>query len=120
MSTQTPTEPSKAIPDLEASPANGSPPPIHPHVGGYDEKEAFLVRFEPDDPRNPRNFRRTHKIWIAFQMSLLTTAGTLGAAIMTPASPQIAEYVGVSTEATSLVVALYMLGSSSRFIPSLS
>ena len=110
MSTQTPTEPSKAIPDLEASPANGD---------GYDEKEAFLVRFEPDDPRNPRNFRRTHKIWIAFQMSLLTTAGTLGAAIMTPASPQIAEYVGVSTEATSLVVALYMLGSSSRLIPSL-
>ena len=119
MSTQTPPDASKAIPDPEARPANGSPP-IHPHVDGYDEKEAFLVRFEPDDPRNPRNFRRARKIWIAFQMSLLTTAGTLGAAIMTPASPQIAEYVGVSTEAISLVVALYMLGSSSRFIPSLS
>ncbi|KAF9892141.1 hypothetical protein FE257_002547 [Aspergillus nanangensis] len=75
-----------------------------------EDKESFLVRFEANDSGDPRNFSPAYKIWIAFQMSLLTTAGTLGAAIMTPASSQIAEYAAVSSEATSLVVALFMLG----------
>ncbi|KAJ6086267.1 major facilitator superfamily domain-containing protein [Penicillium sp. IBT 16267x] len=72
--------------------------------------EAFEVGFEPDDVTNPKNFSTLYKIWLVFQMSILAMTGALGSSIISPESTQIAEYTGISTEVTSLTVALFVLG----------
>lgn len=72
--------------------------------------EAFKVGFESNDVTNPKNFSPLYKIWLVFQMSMLAMTGALGSSIISPGSAQIAEYTGVSTEATSLTVALFVLG----------
>ncbi|KAJ5994556.1 major facilitator superfamily domain-containing protein [Penicillium sp. IBT 35674x] len=72
--------------------------------------EAFKVDFELDDVANPKNFSTLYKIWLVLQMSMLAMTGALGSSIISPGSTQIAEYTGVSTEVTSLTVALFVLG----------
>lgn len=72
--------------------------------------EAFKVGFESDDITNPKNFSTLYKIWLVFQMSMLAMTGALGSSIISPGSTQIVEYTGVSTEVTSLTVALFVLG----------
>ncbi|KAJ5605401.1 major facilitator superfamily domain-containing protein [Penicillium lagena] len=72
--------------------------------------ENFKVNFQPDDPKNPKNFSTPYKIWLVFQMSLLAMTGALGSSIISPGSTEIAEYTKVSTEVTSLTVALFVLG----------
>lgn len=74
------------------------------------EIETFKVDFELDDVTNPKNFSTLYKIWLVFQMSMLAMTGALGSSIISPASTQIGDYTNVSTEATSLTVALYVLG----------
>ncbi|KAJ5281768.1 major facilitator superfamily domain-containing protein [Penicillium angulare] len=76
----------------------------------FQNLESFKVSFEPDDPNNPKNFTSVYKIWLVFQMSLLAMTGALGSSIISPASPKIAEYANISTEVTSLTVALFVLG----------
>ncbi|KAJ5113154.1 major facilitator superfamily domain-containing protein [Penicillium angulare] len=92
-----------ASPDLESQ----SQPT---EKSSFEEHESFKVSFEPDDANNPKNFTPIYKIWLVFQMSLLAMTGALGSSIISPASPKIAEYAGVSTEVTSLTVALFVLG----------
>ncbi|KAJ5784298.1 major facilitator superfamily domain-containing protein [Penicillium pulvis] len=75
-----------------------------------DDIEAFKVYFELDDITNPKNFSTRYKIWLVFQMSMLAMTGALGSSIISPGSTQIAGYTSVSTEATSLTVALFVLG----------
>ncbi|KAJ5172022.1 major facilitator superfamily domain-containing protein [Penicillium capsulatum] len=86
--------------DLEAKGA-ASPP------AKLDE---FKVQFDRDDRNNPKNFSTIYKIWLVFQMSMLAMAGALGSSIISPASTEIAADVHVSTEITSLTVALFVLG----------
>ncbi|KAJ6014162.1 hypothetical protein N7540_008753 [Penicillium herquei] len=74
------------------------------------DSQAFKVNFEKDDPKNPKNFSVSYKIWIVFQMSLLAMNGALGSSIISPGSAQIAAYTNISSELTSLTVALFVLG----------
>ncbi|KAJ5526355.1 hypothetical protein N7494_013005 [Penicillium frequentans] len=75
-----------------------------------EDIEAFKVDFELDDVTNPKNFSTLYKIWLVFQMSMLAMTGALGSSIISPGSTQIAEYTSASIEATSLTVALFVLG----------
>ena len=93
-------------PDLEANVTPPSPP------NKPQEDDDFKVQFDKDDPKNPQNFNSLYKSWLVFQMSMLAMAGALGSSIISPASTEIAEYVHVSTEVTSLTVALFVLGES--------
>ena len=72
--------------------------------------DPFLVKWEPQDPKNPRNWPTPYKAWITFQLSMLALTASLGSSIVAPAQPVIAEYLGVSEETTILVVSLYVLG----------
>jgi hypothetical protein len=77
------------------------------------EKEAGgtvsnVVKWGRDDPDNPRNWALGYKIWITFQLGMLAMCGSLGSSIIAPAEEVIAEYVGVSSEVTVLMISLYM------------
>lgn len=70
----------------------------------------ILVTFEAGEKSNPQNSHPAYKIWLTAQMSLLALAGALGSSILSSASAEIAEDVGVKSEVTSLTVALFVLG----------
>lgn len=77
---------------------------------GDRDRETFLVKFEDNDLENPRSFSSTYKGWLVFQLSLLTMAGSLASAIMAPSAEEMAEYLNIHLETTSLTVALFILG----------
>ncbi|KAH8807427.1 bicyclomycin resistance protein [Xylogone sp. PMI_703] len=93
-------------PDIENMP----PPAPKTEEVGDEERDQFLVRLEANDPKNPRNFSSVYKAWLVFQMSLLAMVGSLGSSIISPAETGIVEDMNVSVEATSLTVALFVLG----------
>lgn len=74
------------------------------------DKSLYLVQFEDGDSQNPKNFNPVYKARLVFQMSLLAMAGSLGSSIISPAQSSIAQAMNVSNEATSLTVALFVLG----------
>jgi hypothetical protein len=67
-----------------------------------------VVGWERDDPENPRDWSLGFKVWITFQLGMLALSGSLGSSIIAPAEEVIAEYVGVSSEVTVLMISLYM------------
>jgi hypothetical protein len=70
----------------------------------------FLVRFEDGEAANPKNFNTFYKAWVTFVLGLQAFAGAVGSAIVTPAEEAVAAHFGVSQEATTLLLALYLLG----------
>lgn len=80
------------------------------HAVPLGEETKLLVTFEAGEKSNPHNFHPVYKIWLTTQMSLLALAGALGSSILSSASSEIAEYATVSSEVTSLTVALFVLG----------
>ena len=92
-----------ALSDLEAQPASSE-------QMKREGQDAFKVQFDKNDPEDPKNFSSLYKVWLVFQMSLLTMCGALGSSIISPGSQEIAKYTGVSMEVTSLTVALFVLG----------
>lgn len=75
-------------------------------------KSAYLVRFEDGDPENPKNFHSYYKAWLILKMSMLAFVGSLGSSIMSRAQADLADYLGVSMEATALTLSLFVLGKS--------
>jgi hypothetical protein len=75
------------------------------------EREAFLLHFDPGDSEDPRNFTFLRKVWITFIMSMLAFLGLFGTSVVAPAEPVIAAYEHSSIELTTLLVALYILGT---------
>lgn len=71
---------------------------------------AYEVKFDDNDPANPRGWSSGYKACITMQLGFLALVGSVGSSIISPAEPIIAEYTGVSQEVTVLVVALYVLG----------
>ncbi|KAL8897843.1 MAG: hypothetical protein Q9207_006997 [Kuettlingeria erythrocarpa] len=75
-----------------------------------DEKEAYRVDWEPNDPQNPLNWTAAYRGWLTFQLGMLALAASLGSSIIAPAGNTIAEYVRVSPEVATLSLSLYVLG----------
>jgi hypothetical protein len=92
--------------DLE----KGSEPRQTSATGQTDDNDAFLVKWEEDEPANPRNWSNLYKAFLTFQLGMLAMSGSLGSSIIAPAQGAIAEEFGVSRQATVLCVALYVLG----------
>ena len=106
----------------------GIPPVLEPHSSDADDLEngsktfeslqaerpspddAFLVRFDDNEPANPRNWRPWYKAFITLQLGMLAFAGSLGSSIISPAEGAIAEEFQVSREVTVLCISLYVLG----------
>jgi hypothetical protein len=72
--------------------------------------DTFKVKFEDNDPKNPKNYSPSHKVFLVIQMALLALAGSLGSSITSPAVASIAEYTHTTSEVTALTVALFVLG----------
>ena len=75
-----------------------------------DEKNAYLVDWEPNDEANPRNWSTSYKSWITFQLGMLALSASLGSSIISPAEDAIMAYTNVSSEVVVLSVSLYILG----------
>lgn len=89
---------------------------MQPHADEESERKAFLVRFESGDPEDPYNFSPGRKMAVLIQMSFLGLVGALGTSIMAPAETAIAKYTDTSTEVTTLVLSLYVLGRTAPLI----
>ena len=75
-----------------------------------DEKEAYRVDWEPNDPENPRNWKTAYKGWLTFQLGMLALAASLGSSIISPANNAISAYIHVSPQVATLSLSLYVLG----------
>ena len=80
-----------------------------PEDGTQSSEDPNLVKWDADDPENPRNWSVTYKCWITFQLGMLALAASLGSSITSPAGDAIAAYLGVSSEVSVLSVSLYVL-----------
>ena len=96
--------------DLEKRPPAPSP---------ADRTDAFQVRFADADPDDPKNWNQYYKAWITFQLGMLAISGSMGASIVAPAEPYVADEFGLPREVTVLMLALFILGRSSspRTVP---
>ena len=75
-----------------------------------EHDDAFLVKFDPGERTNPRNWSTAYKSFLTFVLGMQALCGSLGSSIIAPAEAVIAQKFGVSTEVTVLCVALYVLG----------
>ena len=75
-----------------------------------DEKKTYLVNWEPNDKANPRNWSKSYKSWITFQLGMLALAASLGSSIISPAEDAIMAYTKISTEVAVLPISFYILG----------
>lgn len=80
-------------------------------------EDPFLVKFEENDPENPKNWSANYKACLTLLLGMLAFAGSFGSSVISPAQPEIAKEFGISEEVTVLTVSLYVLGFA--FGPSL-
>ena len=85
-------------------------PAASPDNAKGQEKDAYLVGWEPDERGNPKNWKTSYKVFLTFQLGMLAMAASLGSSIVTPAEEFITEYTGVSSEVATLSLSLYVLG----------
>lgn len=75
-----------------------------------DEKDAYLVDWEPNDKANPRNWSTSYKSWITFQLGMLALSASLGSSIISPAEDAIMAYTHISSEVAVMPISFYILG----------
>jgi DHA1 family multidrug resistance protein-like MFS transporter len=75
-----------------------------------DSNDKLVEWYGVDDPDNPQNWSTWKKSFTFFQICLLTFAVYSGSAIITPAQPTFVEIYGISAQASSLVLSMYVLG----------
>ena len=75
-----------------------------------NEKNAYLVDWEPNDKANPHNWSTPYKSWITFQLGMLAMSASVGSSIISPAQDAIMAYTHVSAEVAVLPVSFYILG----------
>ena len=79
-----------------------------PEDGTQSSEDPYLVKWDVNDPENPRNWSVTYKFWVTFQLGMLALAASLGSSIISPTGDAIAAYLGVSSEVSVLSVSLYV------------
>jgi len=77
-------------------------------ANGTDTRDPYLVDWEPNDKDDPRNWSTSFKTWCTVQLSMMALAASIGSSIIAPGESTIAAYTDVTSEATVLVVSLYM------------
>lgn len=73
-------------------------------------KDKRLVEWSEDDPHNPRNWSTAKKVFVTFQICLLTTSVYIGSAIYTAGIPGIQQQFQVSEVKALLGLTLFVLG----------
>ena len=109
---QTPSvqpESPSALHDNDVENLQGVPSQIEKERG-KNEKDSFLVDWEPNDTANPRNWSTGYKSWITFQLGMLALSASLGSSIISPAEDAIIQYTHISSEVAVLPISLFILG----------
>lgn len=105
--------PSQSSPDLEmnltVAPQGGESQTDSKTVD-EDSKNHYLVKWDANDPGNPKHWNRWYKAWLTLQMTLLAFVGSFGASIPSPTQTILEEEFHISLETTVLVVSLFVLG----------
>lgn len=73
-------------------------------------KDKTLVEWSENDPHNPRNWSTPKKVFVTFQICLLTTSVYIGSAIYTAGIPGIQQKFHVSEVKALLGLTLFVLG----------
>lgn len=73
-------------------------------------KDKRLVEWAENDPHNPRNWSTPKKVFVTFQICLLTTSVYIGSAIYTAGLPGIEQQFHVSEVKALLGLTLFVLG----------
>jgi DHA1 family multidrug resistance protein-like MFS transporter len=66
--------------------------------------------YGPDDPENPMNWGTFKKVWVTFEICLLTFSVYIGSAIYSAGILDVSEVFGVSRVAATLGLTLFVLG----------
>lgn len=66
--------------------------------------------YGPDDPDNPQNWSTIKKVWVTFEICLLTFSVYIGSAIYTAGIEDVSRVFGVSRVAATLGLTLFVLG----------
>lgn len=73
-------------------------------------KDSLLVDWEENDPHYPRNWSTPKKLFVTFQICLLTTSVYIGSAIYTAGIKDVSKQFHVSEVAALLGLTLFVLG----------
>lgn len=73
-------------------------------------KDKRLVEWAENDPHNPRNWSTHKKVFVTFQICLLTTSVYIGSAIYTAGLPGVQQQFHVSEVKALLGLTLFVLG----------
>ena len=73
-------------------------------------RDKRLVEWSENDPHNPRNWSIAKKVFVTFQICLLTTSVYIGSAIYTAGIPGIVQQFQVSEVKALLGLTLFVLG----------
>lgn len=97
---------SQDVPDVEkATPVN-----TPPQQSQDSHDDDYQVKFDEDDPTNPRNWSPYYKAFLTFQLGMLAMSGSIGSSIISPAELTIAKVFNTSKELMVLCISLYVLG----------
>ncbi|KAK4942684.1 GTPase-activating protein [Elasticomyces elasticus] len=66
--------------------------------------------YGPEDPDNPQNWSTPKKVWVTFEVCLLTFSVYIGSAIYTAGIEDVSQVFGVSRVAATLGLTLFVLG----------
>lgn len=111
--------------DIEAKTGSN---PEKPAILGDQEKgsDHLLVDWAPNDPHNPRNWSKSKKFFVTFQICLLTVSVYIGSAIYTAGLLGVQEQFNISPVKALLGLTLFVLGYAlgpmvwvRRFFPTL-
>ncbi|KAL9133056.1 MAG: hypothetical protein Q9175_005766 [Cornicularia normoerica] len=80
------------------------------HTDTEKGKEKRLVEWTENDPHNPRNWSTPKKVFVIFQICLLTTSVYIGSAIYTAGIPGIQQRFQVSEVKALLGLTLFVVG----------
>lgn len=96
--------------DIKGIPSMGGNrdfPPLLPN------KDAYMVKWDKDDPEHPHNFSLSKRILYCSIVGLVTFSTSLGSAMFSAASPQVEQIYHVGSTVGALGTALYIVGFAS-------
>ncbi|KIH89325.1 bicyclomycin resistance protein [Sporothrix brasiliensis 5110] len=103
-----------AVPSLTRSRSRPRPRSQAPSAADQHDP-AFLAKWDgASDPDDPHNLSSATKARCTLILGLLAFTGSLGTSILTPAEPLVAAELGMGTEETVLLLALFVGSASAR------
>jgi hypothetical protein len=95
-------DPEKAVPDVETAKATPTPEET--------EDQIYMVRFDPGEKANPKNWSVAYRWYITAAGSLLVLNSTFASSAPSGIVAEMTEYFGFGKEVATLTVSLFVAG----------